>query len=223
MSEKKKPSVFIATFAMLERGGWYCPQLVSFLLTAQSRSAADGRRSVQLQIRNCRPIDAARNFTANEFLKSGLDWLVMSDNDMAPPLGIFKMIDEADTRMDIVVPRFYSVTDDGLRLIWAPLPTENIDSGAEWIELSEAGTGVMAIRRRVFERLGKPYFKTIFNEEDRRIIKGEDWNFCEKARAAGFRLFGNVRFSADHFRTVGLNMAVENGVRAMIEKPASAR
>jgi hypothetical protein len=61
----------------------------------------------------------------------------------------------------------------------------------------------MAIRRSVFQRVSPPWFRFAY-AEDGRITKGEDISFCESARAAGCRIFGNKSFVAQHYKTVGL-------------------
>ncbi len=47
-------------------------------------------------------------------------------------------------------------------------------------------TGCMLIRMSVFDALTKPYFNTAVEGEQ---LRGEDYYFCEKARAAGFEIW----------------------------------
>lgn len=53
-------------------------------------------------------------------------------------------------------------------------------------EVKYIGTGFLLVRTKVFETIGKPYFKTTYNDGD---WQGEDLNFCDRARAAGFKIW----------------------------------
>lgn len=58
-------------------------------------------------------------------------------------------------------------------------------------------TGCMLIRLRVFEALSKPFFNLV-TEGDQ--LRGEDYYFCEQARAAGFEIWcdGDLSLQLGH-------------------------
>lgn len=63
-------------------------------------------------------------------------------------------------------------------------------------EFDAAGTGCMLIRREVFEQLGHPWFMwREWMEDGQPRQTSDDIDFCQRARAKGFRVFahGNVR------------------------------
>lgn len=198
----QKPSVFIAVLTLAERDGWCAPGLVAFIAAMKLESGV--RIAFQ---HNIRPWQYARNGIAKMFLDSGCEWLLMLDNDMAPPLNLLGMLDRADDRMDILVPQQFCITDAGLTLGWKFRPGEDGTTESEWVELEGAGSGAMFIRRRVFEPLSWPYFDFVL-DESKGLVCGEDLYLCHKARAAGFRVWGNKRFEVDHFKTVSLNAMV---------------
>src|SRR6266852_3439479 len=175
--QKQKPSVFISIFTLDERDGWLCRGLAQFLA---AMSIAAKERAVCLQLSaNVKPIDWARNKVVKDFLASGCEWLLMVDSDMAPPPNLLDMIDRAEPRMDVLVPRFYALMSDvvaanspqtianqpGLRLLhgwqtFAGGPGQN-----EWSEIAWAGTGTMFVHRRVFEGLGDHgWFRFVYDE-----------------------------------------------------------
>jgi GT2 family glycosyltransferase len=205
----KKNSVFVATFSGEERDGWPCPGL-SLFMGELGVMRARGERNIQrLGLANARPHDYARNAAAKAFRESGLDWLLMIDNDMVPPPHLLEMLDFAAPEMGIIVPRFFCLTDQtpnhmNLALSWGLRPGEKIPQNVSWVELEWAGSGVMAIRKSVFHALKRPYFKFGYDENGF-MVEGEDRHFCQKARDAGFRIFGNTAFEADHFHTISLS------------------
>src|SRR5689334_1110967 len=135
--EKRKASVFIAVLTQAEREGWYSPQLVTFL--AAVKIVHD--RNVQVTFQHdARPFDYARNLAAAAFLASGLDWLLMVDNDMAPPRNLLDLLDHVDERIDIAVPLFYTMGDAGIKLCWKLKPDCPTATG-EWTEIEGAGSG----------------------------------------------------------------------------------
>lgn len=226
--------MFVAIFTMSERGGWLAPGIGLFL--AALGNAAAGRALSLKIVTDTKPIDYARNCVVKEFLASGFDWLLMIDNDMAPPLNLFEMLERAGSQMQILVPKFYrhvevvrradSVVADahtasgetGVALCWQPLA---VGLGKnEWCELASAGTGVMFVHRRVLEQLGNQAWFRFTYDNLGMIVEGEDVGFCKKARRVGFSTWGNQQFEADHFKTVGLSAlarpirVIEKGVRA---------
>lgn len=54
-------------------------------------------------------------------------------------------------------------------------------------EVGYIGTGALFIKMSVFEKIGKPYF-TVKWDEEKQYYLGEDYMFCETARAAGFKV-----------------------------------
>src|SRR5271165_411656 len=99
----KKASIFVATFGSAERDGWPSPVLAEFLTRMARR---DDREIGHQSFTNFRPHDSARNAAARAFLQSGLDWMLMLDNDSGPHESLFEMLDEShdDARIDILVP-----------------------------------------------------------------------------------------------------------------------
>jgi hypothetical protein len=63
-------------------------------------------------------------------------------------------------------------------------------------EVRLLGTSGMLVRRRVFEALDPPYFRASLSNDAGLI--GEDFDFCERARAAGFRIFADTSIAFGH-------------------------
>ena len=205
VEQKKKPSVLIAIFTLNERDGWCAPGIVNFVAAMGQYGGALGLNIVA----GMKPIDYARNCFAKDFLDSNFDWLLMIDNDMAPPLDLLTMLDRAEDHMRILVPKFYGMKPNSftLALGWRLLRDEPLIHTAgrsEWRELAFAGTGVMFVHRSVLQKIAQPWFRFSYDSIGM-ITKPEDASFCLKAREAGFSTWGNVNFEADHFKTVSLS------------------
>lgn len=193
-AREPKPSIMIALFTGSERDGWLHPDVLKFL-----GAVGQSQRKTTILSVNKRPVTAARNFAVGEFEKSDSDWLVMLDNDNVPASNLLEMIDTADSRFDIVTPKIYAATKrSDFTLMW--VPASETDSQG-WCELSLAGTGCMMFRRRAFAKMTAPYFE--FGTHGTEPLL-EDEAFCAKARAAGLRIFGNVRYVCSHFKTFDL-------------------
>jgi GT2 family glycosyltransferase len=55
-------------------------------------------------------------------------------------------------------------------------------------------TGCLLVRMSVFDALAKPHFRFLFDESSGAIV-GEDYNFCDRARAVGFRIWCDPQLS----------------------------
>lgn len=82
--------------------------------------------------------------------------------------------------------------------------TEPMGCTAEWqaihpnaVGVGEAGRvpmGVMLIRMSVFDKMTKPYFRWAINEGKSEIV-GEDVEFCDRARALGYKVWVDMELS----------------------------
>lgn len=213
MSHKEeKPSVFVCPLLGGERGGWPSPPLMRFALEC-GRIQERGRKIVFKEIMGRVPHDSARNYAVDEFLKTDCQWLLLIDNDMTVHKSIFEMLDSAPAVADVVVPRFFAMTNGGteqtpqmaLSLCWYLRPSDPPGRG-DWTEIDGSGSGVLAIRRRVFaEMIDKPYFRFGY-DADGHMVEGEDLMFSKKVKAAGGRFFGSNIYECGHVHSVDLSL-----------------
>lgn len=66
------------------------------------------------------------------------------------------------------------------------------------------GGSCMLIKREVFEKLEKPYFKFEYNEEGVEHTRSEDLYFCDQATKAGFEIWCDSGLICNHFKPVML-------------------
>lgn len=194
-----KASVQIAVFCGPERTNWINPELALFFADCSVLSATGQRKVDMTYIMGARPHDCARNRAVKEFL--GYDWLLMIDNDQAVGVSIFDMLDAATDDMHIVVPRNYMLSNADPRNLETSLVWWNgSQPEGEWIELKQAGSGIMGIRREVFTRIPRPCFQFEY-DADGITRTGEDQYFCRKVRDAGMRIWGNMKHMGRHYHS----------------------
>ena len=150
----KKPSVFVALLLGNERQNWPSPTLMDFtcqLVGLQER----GLRKINItKIWGRVPHDSARNYAADEFLKSGCEWMLQIDNDMTVHHSILEMLDTAPKDADIVVPRYFALCNGGteanpsmtLSLCWLLKPGRPVGI-EEFTPIDGSGAGVLDRQR----------------------------------------------------------------------------
>lgn len=154
----------------------------------------------------------ARNDLAQMTLDSDAKWLWFMDDDHAFHPGILNRLLLAN--VPLVTPMcltrtfpFNSVSytrlsqfDEGGRYIPVPLSDQPTDG---LVELEAGGCAGMLIRREVLEAVEPPWFEYADRSED--VI------FCEKAKAAGYRLYGDLGARLGHITTAVVWPAVKEG------------
>lgn len=147
-----------------------------------------------------------RNYLVNRFLQTDSKWLMFCDSDIVPLMNIMDIIDE---NKDIISPVNFTFKDNEL----VPLIMKKVKNGykTDWkkiedekkiIKVDAVGLGCILIKRKVFEKLEKPYFEFIYKEG--LLINGEDFNFCDEARKAGFKIWVNKNYMTNHFNIINL-------------------
>lgn len=154
----------------------------------------------------------ARNRIVREFLKTKADVLVMCDDDVIPPVGFVEAL--LNTPYDVVsaptpiakFPRHpiflnsFNVNDEG-RFYTVPTPGQDTPH----IPVDAVGTGCVLIHRRV---LAHPALKRPFDQkvdEDGVVITGQDLNFSNRVKDAGFSIGANYDVLCDHFISIHAN------------------
>jgi len=154
-----------------------------------------------------RPIPAARNQIVADFLQTDFEFLLMNDSDVVPPPDI---LDLAGFRKDIISPLIFVRKDNDV----PPMLLKKNDEGELTImkkfelnslyEVDAVGTGCIMIHQRVFYHLEKPYFKYRMTP-DGKLDLGEDFDFCERAKARNLKVFAHTGYIAKHFGKIDLS------------------
>lgn len=127
----------------------------------------------------------ARNSGVQIAQDFGAHYLLFLDSDMMfPETTLLRLL----THRQDIVGATYSKRVPPYPTLGTVLPGEVAQTPSGLIEMARIPTGCLLIRMSVFEALPRPYFRFESNEETGDII-GEDYVFCDRARAAGFRIW----------------------------------
>ena len=75
-------------------------------------------------------------------------------------------------------------------------------------EVDAIGSGCMLVARRVLTVVRKP-FERIY-DDDGLVIKGADFNFCDKAKFYGFRIFAHYGYPCRHYKEIDMVSMIES-------------
>jgi GT2 family glycosyltransferase len=210
-----KPKVLVAVLCGPERYQWPAPGLMMRLIEAVQ--VPDVSVNV-VPVFGVYGYDAARNRAAEFFMNGDADFLLMLDNDNAPPADFIRRVLEfADSRSDVDViglpyytrPRF-GMVNTVLCAGWHASEPNTFDMPtqlpAKWQEVDVAGAGCMFIRRAVLSTLEKPWFRIPTHAFREHFMSGacEDTDFCDRVKAAGFHIWTHGGLICSHLHTVAL-------------------
>lgn len=160
-----------------------------------------------------KPISFNRNSIVKDFLKrTEYDYLLMIDSDIIPPLNYIDLIDHlADEDKDIISGVCFAYMDNSIvPLVLEYNPDKNdkpflvksLEGTEGLVEVDAVGTGAMAIKRRVLEKVKAPFINRY--DEDGMKLMGLDLSFCDKAKKEGFRTWCHLDYICSHWTKVDL-------------------
>lgn len=146
------------------------------------------------------PFDHARNEIVKKAVKNGSDWLFFLDDDVLPPPDAFLQLTAWKKpvvsglyykRQGKIVPTAYREGAHGP----VPIPSVGTPGFVDFV-----GGGCLLIHKVVFEKLKYPWFEWTIDQEalPSKDRLGEDFNFCRKARQAGFEVFLDTTVKCRH-------------------------
>jgi hypothetical protein len=202
-SPRKGPGTFLAVAAYEGISAPFVHSLFS------SQANLDHRIDLEIFSGNCH-VDDGRNRLVRDFLESDCEQLIFLDADVFWLDAEMRKLIEHDAD---IVAGIYPMKNDDEDYPVAPLPGERWANAAGLVEVAGVPTGFLKIRRRVFESLYEPAQKHRSKEDGygRMLIpvlferslnglsrRGGDYEFCRKARAAGFKVYVDPLMQLGH-------------------------
>lgn len=135
----------------------------------------------------------ARNIGVRHALESGAEHLLFVDSDMVFPRD--SLLRLLRRRRDIVGATYVKRVPPHDPL-GAPVDPVSADETGELLEMTRLPTGLLLIRTEVLRRLKPPFFRFGVDEE-RGVIVGEDYLFCDTVRRAGCHVWCDCPLSRE--------------------------
>jgi hypothetical protein len=142
----------------------------------------NAKSSIVAEARN-RCVELAREHRA--------DHLLFLDSDMVFPRTAMQQL---LARGRDIVGATYPRRVPPHAILGASLPGGRVEEDGALVEMRHLPTGCLMIRMSVFDALSRPSFRFRV-EEGAGAIVGEDYDFCDRARAAGFSIWCDIRLS----------------------------
>ena len=136
----------------------------------------------------CSNIAQARQEFIDEAMEKGRTHVLFIDDDMTFPVNMLDAL--ANRGVPFIGVNGCRKTPDELRYTALGLDGDYMQSkGRDGIEeATRMGTGIMLVSLEHLKMIPKPYFEMRWLPEHERV-GGEDFYFCQKVRAHGFRVF----------------------------------
>lgn len=185
---------------------WICVDLHRALMDMQvANFTVDSRFEFTFEIVNgATPIELARNELAEKFLKTDCDKLFFIDTDILPHNKILRLLWSGADIAGALAP-----VRQGATHYWNVFRrvdnkfVQDIARNGGTHEHEGVGFGAVVIKRRVFEKVGQPYFRTLRAPNGKTIV-GEDLDFCDRARKAGCVIVADHQLRCGHIKESNL-------------------
>ena len=151
------------------------------------------------------PIDCMRNNIVKSALMNGCTHLIMMDTDQVYEVEtIPRLLSHKKDIVGCLVYRRYPPFDP-LMMRGKLNEYQRIEkwTDGELVEVDATGTGCLCFTTEVFKKIPPPWFKTW--EMPGGSAVGEDFDFCTKAKDAGFRIFVDTGCVAGHLTQMIVN------------------
>lgn len=205
---KKAPKILIGLPTMGSIHTLLAMNIMSWL--TQSMQNRDKGVSIYPTMGVC-PVDNARNEIVEEFLKSDCTHLFFVDSDTIPPIdaldkllahdkdivsGITPIIEHDEKRQN---------DSSGFYKKWncVGMDEKFVQPNTGLIPIKGAGGSCILIKRHVFEKLQKPWYRFIYQDDTGKDVNvGEDIYFIIKTIAAGFTPYADTSVIARHHKSI---------------------
>lgn len=162
-------------------------------------------------------IDLARELTIEDALEMGVEWLLLLDSDVVPPVDVYPRL--RNRGVDVISGLYYVDTPEQPHpAMWrldendAPTPVNAARDGL--FNVDAIGLGCLLVRAAVLEDLERPWFRWTRGFEDHpwdlthqgeKAGISEDFYFCHKLTEAGYDIYVDTSVKCLHEKTCFLS------------------
>lgn len=217
-------SLCVAILTGAERHNWIHPHLLMTCMRMPVWQQETGSQLFLTTVHGKTPVDFARNVAVQEMRKANAEWLLQIDNDVAPPMNVLAILETIGNRKIVGLPcpieyegglGFISTGKFSLNVATQrgnDLHELHLMTAPGWSEVDDVGSGCLLVHRDVFAALKEPWFEC---SRKSGYVAGEDFGFCDKARAAGFSVWTHGDFPCRHYKTVDLSECLRATTQAL--------
>lgn len=151
-----------------------------------------------------------RNYMAVQACNAKSDYILQIDDDMVfPPDTLERLL---ANEKDICGVAYHSrgssdkikIVPNGIMSIaevdkgkYINLEEETDPKYKDTFECYATGTGIILIKCEVFYKTKRPWFEFTYYDNGK-VKEGEDWNFCFRAKEAGYKIFTDPKIKVGH-------------------------
>ncbi len=167
-----------------------------------------------------RPIYYNRNQYMETFKESSCDWLLMIDSDTIPPIDAMKKLEDVlklnpsikvasgwyntfNVTINKVHPVFFWADGDGIFKNYSDQELESIEKKRFQI-VDGVGGGFLLVHKSVINKLKKPFFKNVYNQEITKLFVSEDLYFSNKIKKAGEFIYLIPNIKCIHIKNINI-------------------
>lgn len=156
-----------------------------FAVSLGSMMHSLGEMPMSLVVGKSSIVADARNLSLEFAQKYGAEYILFIDSDMTfPKDALLKLL----VRKVDIIGATYSRRTAPFHFLGDILQEQPADAPKGLLEMSRIPTGFLLVKATVFESLKRPYFRFRVDEEAGVNI-GEDFDFSDRVRAAGYRIW----------------------------------
>lgn len=159
------------------------------------------------------PLENSLNHIAFDLLQGDWDYWLSIDADNPPTRNPLDLIDFNLDVCGCPTPIFNNA-GEGYPVCWNAMDAvpdgymQHPPEPGKLAEVDAIGNGCMLVHRRVIEGVSPPWFVREIDQFGR-VVRGHDFGFCDKARAAGFRIWAHYGYPCRHYNELDLIEAME--------------
>lgn len=153
------------------------------------------------------PVDEARNEIVKQFLDSDCTHLLFVDADTIPPTDALEKLLAHDKDIVSAITPIIDInpTTQEFYRVWNcwGMDDKRVKPKSGMQPIKGAGSSCILIKREVFEKMEKPYYRFVYQDDTGKDVGqiGEDVRFIAKAVGLGYEVWADTDIICKHYKS----------------------